>query len=148
MLSTSDATRKVFDRDFELKYTVTLLPSSLSVSLAVTNPSSSAATLPFQALLHSYLRLPSSVSPEQVRVTPLNGLTFVDKVTGGKEVKEDREVVEVKGPKGEVDRVYRNAPDVLEIKYDGAQGSMKVTKEHLADVVVSPSLLSAAHCLL
>ncbi|ORY75674.1 galactose mutarotase-like domain-containing protein, partial [Leucosporidium creatinivorum] len=136
VLASTAETRALFDRDFSLKYTVHLLPSALTVSLGVTSPSSSSSTLPFQALLHSYLRLPSSVSPPQVRVTPLNTLTFVDKVTGGKQGKEDREVVEVQGPKGEVDRVYYHAPDVLEIKYEGTPGSMKVTKEHLADVVL------------
>jgi hypothetical protein len=137
VLSSTAETRALFDRDFSLKYTVHLLPSALTVSLGVTSPSSSSSVLPFQALLHSYLRLPTSVSPPQVRVTPLNTLTFIDKVTGGKEGKEDREVVEVQGPKGEVDRVYYHAPNVLEIKYEGASGSMKITKEHLDDVVVS-----------
>ena len=45
----------------------------------------------------------------------LKGLTYVDKTQGGKLVKEENEVVQVNGF---VDRVYQNAPDVVEVMVD------------------------------
>lgn len=106
------------------------------MSLKVDSPASSNSTLSFQALLHSYIHLPTSVLPKDVTVTPLGGLTFVDKVKGGARGKEGRAVVDVDGPKGEVDRVYLNAPSNLEVNFGGA-GRMNLSKSGLSDVVVS-----------
>lgn len=135
-LRQSSATKELFDRDFTLRYTVTLLRASLHVSLSVI-ADSHGDVLPFQALLHSYLRLPSAVRPPQVRVKGFNALKLRDKLQGGAESNEDREIVTVDGPGGEVDRVYFGAPDTLEVTYEGAPGGMTVNKEALADAVVS-----------
>ncbi|GAA5913514.1 hypothetical protein JCM8208_000696 [Rhodotorula glutinis] len=128
----------IYSQPFLLRYTVHLRPYTLSLSLAVTNPSSAIAPLHFQALLHAYFRLPEGVTPPQVRVTPLESLAFVDKVTGGKHGKETerRKVVDVDGPKGEVDRVYYRAPDHLELAFPAAGDVLKVHKTNLPDVVL------------
>lgn len=70
-------------------------------------------------------------------MTPLGGLEYVDKVLGGAKGVEERAVVAVDGPAGEVDRVYFGAPDTLEVSYANASGGMEFTKTGLADVVVS-----------
>ncbi|SCZ90797.1 BZ3500_MvSof-1268-A1-R1_Chr1-3g02260 [Microbotryum saponariae] len=135
-LASSSITRAVFDKDFRLVYTVRITKSSeLDLRLQVQAPSEG-DDLRFQALLHTYLLLPESVQPDQVQVQPLQGLKFIDKVAGGREGKEDRSVVVVQGPNQEVDRVYHRAPNELRITYQGSKGSVTVSKNGLADVVL------------
>lgn len=130
-LESTPSTLKLYPHDFTLTYTVTLLPTSLHVSLTVLAPT----PISFQTLFHSYLRLPATILPPAVRVAPLEGLKFVDKVQSGAEGKEERSVVDVDGPKGEVDRVYFRAPDVLTVGY-GAEGKAELIKSGLEDVVL------------
>lgn len=56
-LCDSDATRKMWDHAFELRYTVTLGKTRLSTSLSIENKGS--AAFDFQTLLHTYFRVPS-----------------------------------------------------------------------------------------
>ncbi|GAA5835298.1 hypothetical protein JCM3766R1_004745 [Sporobolomyces carnicolor] len=133
----------LFSLPFSLEYTVELLPTGLNLSLSVHSPSSAIAPLPFQALLHAYFRLPRHVLPPSVRASPLENLSYTDKVHDGgrEEFVESRKVVTVDGPKGEVDRVYLRAPDKLKLSFDGdgAQSppsSVELKKKNLADVVL------------
>ncbi|GAA6022544.1 hypothetical protein JCM11491_005595 [Sporobolomyces phaffii] len=138
-LTPTPAIEAVFALAFHLVYTVELTPNGLSLSLSVTSPADAVAPLPFQALLHSYFRLPAAVRPRDTRVTPLEHVSFSDKVQGGATDVERRPVVVVDGPKGEVDRVYLRAPDKLRVAYDpatGATGSIELRKKNLADVVL------------
>ncbi|GAA5994968.1 glucose-6-phosphate 1-epimerase [Rhodotorula paludigena] len=137
-LEPNEQIQALFTLPFVLTYTVHLLPYSLSLSLSVANPSSAIAPLPFQALLHSYFRLPDSVHPRDVLVTPLENLAFADKAgpkDGLTKEAERRKVVDVDGPGGEVDRVYFRAPDRLELA-TGAAGTVRVHKKGLPDVVL------------
>ena len=136
-LQPTEQIRAVWSLPFLLTYTVHLLPYSLRLSLHVQNPTDAVASLPFQALLHAYFRLPEGVLPPQTLVSPLDNLAYNDKVTGEQKVNESRRVVDVDGPKGEVDRVYFRAPDELTIAYKGRTDSVKVTKTNLPDAVVS-----------
>jgi hypothetical protein len=136
-LQPTEQIRAVWSLPFRLTYTVHLLPYSLRLSLNVQNPTDAVASLPFQALLHAYFRLPEGVLPPQTLVSPLENLAYNDKVTGEQKVNESRKVVDVDGPKGEVDRVYFRAPDELTIAYKGRTDSVKVTKNNLPDAVVS-----------
>ncbi|KAM0748008.1 galactose mutarotase-like protein [Meredithblackwellia eburnea MCA 4105] len=138
-LTETQSTQSLYSPHFHLTYTVLLTPLSLLVSLKVTSPSIQPPTTPlvFQALLHAYLRLPSTVHPTGVSVSPssaLKGLSYADKVQGGTKFTEERETVVVDGPKGEVDRVYYGAPNQLGLAWD--KGGVKVTKKGLADVVL------------
>lgn len=142
-LSSCPSTSSLFAPPFVLTYTVTVTLTSLSASLGVLSPKSSTVPLSFQALLHAYFRLPTSVLPPAVRITPLGGKSFVDKVQGGAKGVEGRAVVDVDGPGGEVDRVYFGVPDSLELSYEGVTGGLEVTKVGLSDVVVSGSGVSA-----
>lgn len=136
-LQPTEQIRAVWSLPFLLTYTVHLLPYSLRLSLDVQNPTDAVASLPFQALLHAYFRLPEGVLPPQTLVSPLDNLAYNDKVTGEQKVNESRKVVDVDGPKGEVDRVYFRAPNELTIAYKGRTDSVKVTKTNLPDAVVS-----------
>lgn len=135
-LQPTEQIRAVWSLPFLLTYTVHLLPYSLRLSLNVQNPTDAIASLPFQALLHAYFRLPEGVLPPQTLVSPLDNLAYNDKVTGEQKVNEARKVVNVDGPKGEVDRVYFRAPDELTIAYKGRTDQVKVTKTNLPDAVV------------
>ena len=57
-------------------------------------------------------------------LTGLSGLTFVDKVDGGKEKLEDREVVKVAEF---TDRVYKNSPNSCVLK--GLEGGRTIKLE-------------------
>ncbi|GAA5826778.1 hypothetical protein JCM5353_003232 [Sporobolomyces roseus] len=129
----------LFPLPFSLKYLVSLSPSGLSLSLTVSSPSSAIAPLPFQALLHSYFRLPDSINPTLVKVTPLENLRYTDKILGGAEETERRKEVMVDGPGGEVDRVYLRASDRLKLSWgeEGAGGGgVEMKKKNLCDVVL------------
>lgn len=133
-LTSSTSSLALFPSPFSLAYTVTLSLKCLHVSLTATALDS---PLSFQALLHTYVRLPLGARPAETHVTPLGGLTYVDKVNGGERGVEERAVVEVEGPLGEVDRVYFGAKDSLEISWRGEEmGRVEVRKEGLRDVVV------------
>ncbi|GAA5832154.1 hypothetical protein JCM11251_004259 [Rhodosporidiobolus azoricus] len=135
-LEPTESIRALFSLPFTLLYTVLLTPQSLKLTLQVQNPSSAIAPLPFQALLHTYFRLPELVLPAHTLVTPLENLSFADKLQGGAVDVERRRVVEVDGPDGEVDRVYYNAPDALKIQYKGRTDAVHVTKKGFESVVL------------
>ncbi|BGP12757.1 hypothetical protein JCM10213v2_000674 [Rhodosporidiobolus nylandii] len=135
-LTPNDSIRALFTLPFVLTYTVHLLPASLKLTLSVLNPDSAIAPLPFQALLHAYFRLPEGVLPAHTLVTPLENLTFADKLAGGAVDVERRRLVEVDGPGGEVDRVYFNAPDALTIAYKGRTDAVHVQKKGFESVVL------------
>ena len=54
----------------------------------------------------------------------LHGLTYVDKTQGGASVKEENEIININGF---VDRVYRNAPDTVNVEL-GANQKVILTK--------------------
>ncbi|KAA1467176.1 glucose-6-phosphate 1-epimerase [Dentipellis sp. KUC8613] len=103
----------LYDRPFQLAYVVTLAAHELSTNLHVTNPAPS-GLLTFQALLHTYLRAPSS----EVRISALQGKKYVDKTAGGAVKEETREFVDVKAT---TDAVYEDAPGQVEVRW-GAEG--------------------------
>ncbi|KAH8921994.1 galactose mutarotase-like protein [Atractiella rhizophila] len=139
-LQPSDAAKALFDRPFTLTYTIDLSSSSLTTKLHVLNPSASSNPLKFQALLHTYISVPSPFKTT-VEFTPqTKGLTLFDKAAGGVEGKEDREKVSF--DEGvEVDRVYRKVEggDIF-VRWEQQEGfqskGLKVTKNGLADVTV------------
>jgi len=123
--------QKVFKPAFECLYTVKISQSSLITSLEVTNPSDS--SIEIQALLHTYLRLPAEGLPQDVRLGPLKGLSFADKVAQGVVSTEEREEVDFLA--GEVDRVYKNVPS--EIQVDMGHGKkMTIKTNGLPDLTV------------
>jgi hypothetical protein len=125
-LDPTPAIKEVFPHDFNLTYVVTLAAHELSTDIHVENPSSD-STLSFQTLLHTYYAADASA----VKVEPLKGLTYINKVKGGIDETENRDVVDVQNF---TDFVYRDAPKKYTIHTGDATIQLKAI--HLNDVVV------------
>lgn len=140
-LTPNDEIKKVYRPDFVLTYSVTLTPTSLTCHLTVKAPYVEPVhvedRVDFQALLHTYLRLPAGTSPSRTTVRPLDGVKFTDKVHGGQVGRESRERVHFDGPGGEIDRVYHGASDNLTVAWDEqvTSGTCELTKAGFPDVV-------------
>ncbi|KAI0669902.1 galactose mutarotase-like protein [Trametes maxima] len=129
-----DAAIKVqFDHPFQLEYVVTLAEHQLTTALHVkhtglsTNP-----PFEFQALFHNYIR----ASANDVRISPLTGLSYYDKTEATEEARatpkvESRDGVDVRKF---TDSVYENAPGNYSIIWPS--GAIEVRTQNLKDVVV------------
>lgn len=111
---------------FKLTYVVTLAEHQLSTDIHVENPGSSALT--FQALLHTYHRVPSQAAT----VTPLKGLTYIDKTRDAGRFTEEREAVDVHKF---TDSVYVDAPGKYHIGWEGTD-AVEIKSKNFNDVVV------------
>ncbi|ORX53981.1 galactose mutarotase-like protein [Hesseltinella vesiculosa] len=120
--------RQAWSHSFRLTYTVTLTATSLKTFLTVKNEDSD--TMEFNTLLHTYFRVKDVA---QVSVLGLKSLTFADKVANGETSIESRDAVTVAG---EVDRVYQNAPDHLQVNTDNQGHQILIHKEGMKDTVV------------
>ncbi|CAH0521277.1 unnamed protein product [Peronospora belbahrii] len=103
-LVSSDATRKMWPFDFELKYVVKLHANALETALHVRNTDTK--PIKFHALLHNYLAV-DDVRKAGVSVSGLDGVVYFDKVAKVTK-KEDRKSIKIMG---EIDNVYKKAPD-------------------------------------
>ncbi|KZS92986.1 galactose mutarotase-like protein [Sistotremastrum niveocremeum HHB9708] len=126
VLNPSPAATAKFPNPFKLSYVVTLAEHQLSTDLHVENPGPS--TLTFQALLHTYHRGPAQLAA----VTPLKGLTYIDKVRDAGRFTEDREAVDVHKF---TDSVYVDAPGKYHIGWEGAD-TVEIKSKNFNDVVV------------
>lgn len=114
-----------------LTYTVTLAEHQLVTRLQVNN--TGPRTMEFQALLHTYHRVPA----DRVRLTPLQGLTYLNKTKDGAPIEiESREEVDVVSF---TDSVYENArassSGCYSIKWGGLK-RVEVRSNGLEDLVV------------
>ncbi|KZW02163.1 galactose mutarotase-like protein [Exidia glandulosa HHB12029] len=108
-----------------LTYTITLAAHQLTTDIAVKN--TGGASFDFQALLHTYIAAHSA----SVSVSPLTGLTYIDKVAGGGERTESRELVDVRSF---TDSVYKGAGGRYSVRWEG--GGVDVRANGFGDVVV------------
>ncbi|CUA77431.1 Putative glucose-6-phosphate 1-epimerase [Rhizoctonia solani] len=117
--------KEVFPNPFHLAYVVTLTPHQLSTDLHVTNTGNEPLT--YQALLHTYFEADAATCT----VSPLKGLTYIDKTKNYAENIETRDEVPVKEY---TDAVYKNGGG----KYIGkwAGGGIEVKAVGFKDVVV------------
>ncbi|KAF9015171.1 galactose mutarotase-like protein [Cyathus striatus] len=121
----------VFPKAFRLAYVVTLAEHQLSTDLHVENTSGT-DVLEFQALLHNYIRTPSS----DVRISSLKGIKYYDKTEKTDELRstpkaETRTFVDVQSF---TDFVYEDAPGKYEITWP--TGAISLRAVHFKDVVV------------
>jgi glucose-6-phosphate 1-epimerase len=121
----------VYSKSFRLAYVVTLAEHQLSTDLHVENMSDS-DTLEFQALLHNYIRAPST----DVRISPLKGVKYYDKTEKTEALRstpkiENRPLVDVHTF---TDFVYEDAPGKYEIKWP--TGEVNLRAVHFKDLVV------------
>jgi len=105
---------KLYSKDFELAYVVTLTEHELSTDIHVSNPSTS-EVLDFQALLHTYIRAPAN----EVSISPLLGKSYIDKTEKSLEARstlkeEKRSVVDVRAF---TDSVYEDAPPTVNVSW-------------------------------
>lgn len=118
----------LYEFPWALEYTITLAAHQLTTGLVVKNTAAaSGASFAFQALLHTYL----AAHAASVTVTPLTGLTYIDKVGGGVERKETRDAVDVRSF---TDSVYKGAGGEYSVRWDG--GAVDVRANGFNDVVV------------
>jgi glucose-6-phosphate 1-epimerase len=87
---------------FSLIYEVTLTAETLLYTLRIFNHDSRDRDFPFQALLHSYIRIPRI---EEITVNGLKGWHYYDKVDNNARKKEEHEQIVIDK---EVDRIYVN----------------------------------------
>ncbi|XP_060073214.1 uncharacterized protein LOC132553028 [Ylistrum balloti] len=125
-LTDDEDTRKVWNYQFKLVYTLELTTSSLSTRLTVHNTGGESFT--FTTLMHSYFLTPD-ISTTSVR--GLKGLTYTDKVQDGKDFQEDRDDVTI--PEN-YDRVYQKCPSTVTM--DCSSHTVSVNLSNFTDVVV------------
>ncbi|KIL70819.1 hypothetical protein M378DRAFT_66178 [Amanita muscaria Koide BX008] len=129
-LNPTPSIQSIYPRPFQLDYVVTLAEHQLSTDIHVVN--ASANDLEFQALLHTYIQAPS----DELLITPLQGLTFFDKIDATadgqpRQKVESRQAVDVIKS---TDSVYENAPQDYTIKWQ--DGRISVRSVNMKDVVV------------
>jgi glucose-6-phosphate 1-epimerase len=126
-LTDTPSTRELWPRPFRVELRVSL-DAALTLELRVVNPGEE--SMEFTCALHTYLRVGDV---RRAAVEGLRGVTYVDKVYNGAARVEEREEVAIRG---EVDRIYRHAPDRLGVR-DPARGRrLVVAQEGFADTVV------------
>jgi len=111
---------------FQLELAVRLGPRWLELELEVRN--TGAAEFAFTAALHTYLRVDDV---RQAALTGLQGLNYEDALDGNAAKPEAAPALRVTG---EIDRVYRNVPPLLELR-DGS-GLRRLRQRGFADAVV------------
>eukprot|EP01117_Protostelium_nocturnum_P005811 TRINITY_DN2098_c0_g2_i1.p1 TRINITY_DN2098_c0_g2~~TRINITY_DN2098_c0_g2_i1.p1 ORF type:complete len:301 (-),score=113.15 TRINITY_DN2098_c0_g2_i1:452-1354(-) len=129
-LNDSEETRKLWNHNFQLTYTVELSGNALHLTLEVKNLGSSA--FEWSGALHTYFLI-SDVT--QTHLTGLKEITYCDKTKDKQMVKEDAEKVEFKA---ETDRVYfgaaKNAVEIVDRSDPDSHYRVDVTQ--FDDVVV------------
>lgn len=114
---------KLYTKDFQLAYVVTLAEHELNTDIHVSNPSTSEA-LDFQALLHTYIRAPAN----DVSIAPLLGKRYIDKTEKSLDTRnslkeEKRSAVDVRLF---TDSVYEDAPPKINVSWPGGALELKL----------------------
>ena len=112
---------------FTVEYVVTV-SDSLGLELLVTNKSQEAFT--FENCLHTYFEVGDIGS---VSVTGLKGIKYLDKVANFAEKQETGEPIRVSS---EVDRIYQNTTEAVEIVDEKSGRKIKVEKHGSVSTVV------------
>jgi len=126
-LNDNEATRKIWNHSFSAIFTVKL-SNKLNLSLHIKNQGS--APFSFTGAMHSYF----SVSDIQnVSVTGLKGLVYIDKTKSNARETEQRQAITINQ---EVDRIYVAANSELTLVDSGTNSSIKFERSELPEVVV------------
>jgi glucose-6-phosphate 1-epimerase len=124
-LRDSEVTRRLWPQAFVAELLVAVGGPRLEVGLGVTNTGEQ--PMSFTAALHTYLRV---ADIHAVTLCNLAGVRYLDQLAGGEQVEA--------GPalefRGEVDRIYFNAPDHLVVREPDR--TTRVEKEGFADWVI------------
>jgi len=122
----SAATRQVWPHAFKAVLTVTILARQLELSLEISNPGPDAFS--FTAALHTYLRTPHIGS---TMIEGLSGLPYLDSTAGDRPARQPEADLSFKG---EVDRIYLDAPSALAVRTPDRR--LAVESAGFPDVVV------------
>lgn len=126
LLKSSDATRKLWDADFELRYTVTV-GATLTISLETKNIGN--APLSLTQALHSYFAIGDI---HNISIAGLKGVEYISKVEGVRTQQGDTDITFA----GETDRVYINTTDTCVLTDPGMGRSITITKAGSDSTVV------------
>lgn len=124
-LCENPATLAIWPHHFFAELYVTLSENALEIALTIHN--TGARPFTFTAALHTYFGV-SQI--DQVKITGLQQTDYGDKVSG----QECRELADALTIRGEVDRIYRNTPEQLQL--NDAQRSLRIRQTGFADTVV------------
>lgn len=127
-LTDSPATRALWPQEFTLELTVTPRESALTIEISVENRGT--AELSFSTALHTYLRIDEIAA---VTVTGLEGTHYRSKPEGVEDEVDQAAQLEIRG---EIDRVYRNAPREITVTDPAAARTIRVASEGFQDAVV------------
>lgn len=122
----SPASLQIWPYVFRAELVVTIAQGELKIELAVVNTGKTAFN--FTCALHSYFAVEKIAD---VRLHGLAGLRYRDMVANTENQLENRESLSIDG---EVDRIYADLPDSLEIRQP--QQSLLISQSGFADAVV------------
>jgi glucose-6-phosphate 1-epimerase len=128
VLRDDDETRHLWPHAFRCALTVRVSGARLDVRLAVAN--AGAAAFAFTGALHTYLQVGDV---EATRVGGLDGVRYRDQTAGGAVREPAGAALAVRG---EVDRVYLDAPGPVAIVDPALGRTTRVAQDGFADVVV------------
>ncbi|KAL3148704.1 hypothetical protein ABBQ38_014117 [Trebouxia sp. C0009 RCD-2024] len=109
---------------------VTVGNDTLTQVVQVANSKASDKPLKFTTALHTYFRV-SDIS--QVHVEGLSGLKYLDNMQNRQQGTDEQDVISVKG---EIDRIYVEAPDQLKIVNKQSGKAVSIHKTNFPDAVV------------
>jgi glucose-6-phosphate 1-epimerase len=134
-LADSAETREIWPHPFLAELAVRVEGAAISIEFAVTN--TGRKPFSFTAALHTYLRV---ADVRGAAVVGLQGTRYRDKTEGETEPEDRERELRIDG---EVDRVYLNAPRVVELQEGGR--TLEVASTGFADIVVwNPGAEAAA----
>lgn len=122
----SDETRRIWPHPFAAELSVIVGGNTLEVTLTIHNTGDTAFS--FTAALHTYLRVDDIAD---VRLHGLQGVRCRDSARGGAESVETGEALAIEG---EVDRIFFDAPPVLELIEPS--GRLRIESAGFRDAVV------------
>lgn len=127
-LVSSDATKALWPHDFVADFSARLEGDEMHTSLTVRN--TDREPFEFTVALHTYFAVGDIA---HATVEGLRGASYLDSLDGRREKVDECEAVAFAK---EVDRIYRNTPDVLTVRDDANDRSIVVQKTNLPDAVV------------
>lgn len=127
-LRDSSETLAHWPHPFGLCLKFTLRENSLTIDMRVDNTGTE--SFDFQAVLHSYFRV---ANIQQTALQGLEGVTFIDTLRGNIHEVETRPSIRFDV---EIDRIYQQAPDYLQLDDEGNARQITIEKQQMPDVVV------------
>ena len=128
-LASSDATKELWPHEFVARFRVALVGDTMETNLSVTN-SSDAKTFEFTAALHTYFAVGDIA---KASVAGLGNTPYLDSLDGRIEKVDANESVTFPH---EVDRIYQQTPDCLQVVDEANNRTIQIKKTNLPDAVV------------